>query len=263
MSVTTGLRRHGGELIHWEEDAHGLLEVVDQVDLRSLHFGSPPMQSRMRRAEPATLVLDYTQAMMLPLLFRRPARVLLLGLGGGSLAKFLFHALARCRIDVVESRAAVVRLAEAFFYLPRDPRLTVTVDDAHRVVGACRHRYDLILVDLFDAWGPAPVLAELGFLGDCRACLHDDGVLAMNLWCEDRAQPAVEAHLTHLFADRCLNLSMADRDNRVVLAFQGGLPHWSLRQARQQARQLGPTLNLPLLTLVSEFRRHNRHWLTT
>lgn len=239
-----------------------MLEVVDQVDLRSLHFGSPAMQSRMRHGEPTALLLDYTRAMVLPLLFRRPASVLLLGLGGGSLAKYLWYALDRCRIQVVESRSAVVMVAEAFFHLPRDRRLAVTVADAHHFLCHCRRRYDLILVDLFDAWGPAPVLANRDFWRDCQAHLSGHGVLAVNLWCEDRDQTAVEAQLAHLFPECCLSLPMADRDNRVVLAFQGGVPRWSFRQARQQARELGPILNLPLLTLVSELWRHNRPWLT-
>lgn len=261
MTAVMVLRRYGGDLVYRGQDDHGVLEVVDRVDLRSLHFGTPALQSRMRRDEPAALLLDYTQAMMLPLLFHRPGSVLLLGLGGGSLAKYLLHTLSRCRLQVVELRAAVVRVAEAFFFLSQDSRLAVTVCDAQRFVRESRRSYDLILLDLFDGWGPAPILLQPGFLDDCRRLLNHHGVLAANLWCQESVQ--AETDLAQLFPDCCLSLPMADQDNRVVLAFRGGLPRWSFRQARRQARELSPGLNLPLLSLVSELWRHNRHCLIT
>lgn len=255
--VVTGERYRGGELVYRSRDHIGPLEVVDQVDLRSLYFGTPALQSRMRRAEPTVLLLDYTQAMVLPLLFQRPGSVLLLGLGGGSLVRFLRVALPRCRLQVVEYRPAVVEVAEQFFGLPQDVRLSIKICDARRFLMAKRQHYDLILIDLFDALGPAPVLSDAGFLDHCLGCLNPRGIVAMNVWCQTREQLQLERDVAHLFPDCCLSVSMADQDNRVLLGFPGGMPRCGFRRMRQQARELAPVWQLPLLTLVSELWRQN------
>ena len=61
---------------------------------RFLHFGLDTVQSAMRLDDPDRLSLRYTRKMMAFLLFNRaPERILLLGLGGGSLAKFCYRRL--------------------------------------------------------------------------------------------------------------------------------------------------------------------------
>ena len=70
--------------------------VSERFGVRSLHIGSDTIQSAMRLARPNDLELAYTRSMMAFLLFtERPARVLMIGLGGGSLAKFIYHRMPR------------------------------------------------------------------------------------------------------------------------------------------------------------------------
>ena len=73
-------------------DAGQLIEVFDDGKSRSLHFGTPARQSSMALDAPDRLQLPYTQAMMAFLLFQpQPEAVLMVGLGGGSMAKFLLR----------------------------------------------------------------------------------------------------------------------------------------------------------------------------
>jgi spermidine synthase len=93
-------------------DEEGVIEVVDDLDTRALYFGTSARQSAMSPEEPHRLVLSYTRAMLSGLLFtRQPRSALVLGLGGGSLPRFLMHVFPTCRIDVVERRAKVVQVA--------------------------------------------------------------------------------------------------------------------------------------------------------
>jgi spermidine synthase len=70
--------------------------VVDNGPRRFLHFDFGAIQSVMELSNPVRLALAYTRKMMAFLLFNRtPKRILLLGLGGGSLAKFCYANLAR------------------------------------------------------------------------------------------------------------------------------------------------------------------------
>ena len=112
-------------------DEEGVIEVVDDLDTRALYFGTSARQSAMSREEPHRLVLSYTRAMLSGLLFtRQPRSALVLGLGGGSLPRFLMHVFPTCRIDVVERRAKVVQVAHDYFHLARSPRLRTHVCDA-------------------------------------------------------------------------------------------------------------------------------------
>jgi len=61
--------------------------VTERLGVRSLHIGSDTIQSSMRLARPHDLELAYTRSMMAFLLFTGCLRrVLMVGLGGGSLA---------------------------------------------------------------------------------------------------------------------------------------------------------------------------------
>jgi spermidine synthase len=99
--------------------------------VRTLHVGGEAIQSSMRLEDPYALALDYTRCMMAFLLFHpEPHEVLMIGLGGGSLAKFFFRNLRKTRTKVVELDARVVAAAREHFALPPDgERLSVEVGD--------------------------------------------------------------------------------------------------------------------------------------
>src|SRR4029077_9396065 len=85
-----------------------------------LHFNFDAVQSAMHLENPDKLSLAYTRKMMACLLFSRaPARILLLGLGGGSVAKFCYRRLPRAAVTAVEVNPDVIALREAFL-IPRD-----------------------------------------------------------------------------------------------------------------------------------------------
>ncbi|MBT6146034.1 MAG: spermidine synthase, partial [Gemmatimonadetes bacterium] len=88
-------------------------------------------------ARPDELALEYTRCMMMALLFLDavPRRVLMLGLGGGSLVKFLLRWCQDCDVDVAELRPAVVDVAQRFFGLPEtDDRLHLHIGDGNAYV---------------------------------------------------------------------------------------------------------------------------------
>src|SRR4030095_6741636 len=101
-------------------DEEGVIEVVDDFDTRALYFGTSARQSAMSREEPHRLVLSYPRSMLSALLFtREPRSALVLGLGGGSLPRFLMHVFPTCRIDVVERRGQVGDVAHDHFSTAR------------------------------------------------------------------------------------------------------------------------------------------------
>jgi spermidine synthase len=113
--------------------------ISEKFGVRALHIGSDTVQSAMRIARPNDLEVVYTRSMMAFLLFNaEPREVLMIGLGGGSLAKFVYHHLPQARTTAIEVNPQVVEIARQYFLLPQnDARLNVMVAD-----GACRRRAD-------------------------------------------------------------------------------------------------------------------------
>ena len=78
-------------------------QLHEQEGELSLHFTFPTIQSRMIKAEPERLVLDYTQTMMgFLLLHTTPTHICMIGLGGGSLAKYCPRHLSDYDFTAVE-----------------------------------------------------------------------------------------------------------------------------------------------------------------
>src|SRR4029078_7185101 len=103
--------------------------VSESGGLRSLHIGGVAGQSAMRLPDPYALALDYTRCMMAFLLFHaEPREALMIGLGGGSLAKFLHRELRQLRVRVLEIDTRVIAAARSHFHLPPDDaRLSVEI----------------------------------------------------------------------------------------------------------------------------------------
>ena len=95
------------------------IAVSEARGLRTLHIGGEAIQSAMRIAEPDALALDYTRCMMAFLLFHpEPREALMIGLGGGSLAKFFLKQLKSTKVRIVELDARIVIAARDFICGP-------------------------------------------------------------------------------------------------------------------------------------------------
>ena len=259
------MRKYHGTLVHRSRDADGPIEVVDDGVIRTLHFGNDVRQSSMALHDPVRLMLLYTQAMMSCLLFQPdPKRVLLIGLGGGSLAKFLLHHFPRCKVDAVERRAAVVKLAHGYFQLPETPRLRATVDDAcEHLKQRTRLRYDLVFLDAYDAKGIAADSIGPEFLAACRIRLAPQGVLVGNLWGGDRRYyKRALANLTACFDNRPLCLPSEGTTNVITLSAPTPLPPLHPKSLPAHVRPLEERTGLKLGRYARALRSGNTPWWT-
>jgi spermidine synthase len=177
------IKKYGRSLIFSGQDIDNVVEVVEDENIRALHFGTPGQQSEMSLQAPYALVSDYTRLMALSLLFQpKPKSILMLGLGGGTLPKFLWKAFPQCHIDLVERSALIVDVCHQYFGLPQSPFLHTHVIDALDFVHNTETRYDLLFIDLFDGTGVPKWLGETPFLGVCRNRLKDkNSLLVWNL----------------------------------------------------------------------------------
>jgi spermidine synthase len=195
--------------------------ILDVRKRRFLQFGLHGVQSAMHLQHPDRLSLAYTRMMMAFLLFNRsPARILLLGLGGGSLAKFCYRRLPATAITAVEVNPHVIALRNEFYIPEDDERFRVIHGDGVTYVADTGRHKDVILADACDHSGIAPELDALEFYQNAWRRLSDVGVFVLNL-CGDRLSwPSHLLKLRLVFGEDTLTLPGRRDGNVIVLAFK-------------------------------------------
>jgi len=185
----------------------------------SLHFGFPTIQSRMLRADPERLLLDYTRTMMGFLLFApAPARIAMIGLGGGSLAKYCRRRLPDADFTAVELSPEVIALRREFAVPEDDARFRIVCADGADFVRAAGPSPDVLLVDGFDSSGQPRRLCSAAFYDDCRAALAPGGILVVNLCADDSGCGRYISRISDSFDERVIVVEADEGENKIVFA---------------------------------------------
>ncbi len=196
------------------------VEISEKDGVRYLHLGGPAIQSAMRIREPLALHLEYTRAMMMFLLLHEaPREICLIGLGGGSIAKFIHHYLHFSHLLALEVSADVVAAARSYFLLPDDDdRLRVRIADGAAHVHANKAVMDVLLVDGYDANRIVEALATEEFYQACRDALKSAGLAVFNLWGSDRFFDTYLSRIDTAFEGRVLQLPAERKGNIQIFA---------------------------------------------
>jgi len=217
--------------------------VTERFGVRSLHIGSDTIQSSMRLSRPNDLELAYTRSMMAFLLFNeQPGRVVMIGLGGGSLPKFVYHRLPDAQIEVIEVNPRVVAIARSSFHVPADDaRFSVRIGNGAERIAAPGLPADAIFVDGYDGDSQVAELSTPQFYAACRARLGARGVLVVNLWGNDRKFNDYLQRIESAFPAGTLCLPAEKPGNVIVFGFRDapGTTRWedlSLKGRRLETR---------------------------
>jgi spermidine synthase len=233
------------------------IAVSDSRGLRTLHVGGDAIQSSMRLDDPFALALDYTRCMMAFLLFHpAPREALMIGLGGGSLAKFFHRRLRPTRVRVVELDERVVSAARTQFALPPDDaRLAVEIGDgADALSPEC---CDVLVVDAYHDEEHVQKLASVQFYDAAYLALAESGALVVNFMDDDPKFDQYMRRLELAFGGAVLAMKALYDPNILVFALKG-MParlEWDLLKRR--AGQLESRFDLPFTRYVSRLRGMN------
>ncbi|MDB5999280.1 MAG: Spermine synthase [Rhizobacter sp.] len=191
-------------------------------DSVSMHFSLTEIQSRMRPSNPDALELEYTRLMMAFVRFEpQPRRIALIGLGGGSLAKFCHRNLPQAHAVAVEVNPHVVALRDEFGVPPDGDRFEVITQDGAAFVEESVDPVDALLVDAFDDQGMPEALGTQRFYDRCRRLLSPQGVFVVNL---QASHPHCALHVERIrecFEGNLLRVEAKDGSNSVVFAGNG------------------------------------------
>lgn len=233
-------------------------EVRENGRYRWLLAGDGTLQSAMDRRSPERLVLPYTAAMMAALLFvDDPRSVLMLGLGGGSQARFLRHHFPDASITAWEQDEAVAAIARRHFGMHGDDAVRIVTEDACGIVDLVGPAVDLLLLDLFGTGGMSPWMREGRLYKGCRRRLAPGGVLAANLWVEpDDEFLRVLDGVQNAFGERTLLLTVPGYRNLIALAFDQP-PPLDFAYLRPRAESLGERTGIDFTALLESMGESN------
>ena len=184
MNLLKILGKARSERLIWEKENLGVIvQVWEKEDRRELRFGNHIMQSVFSTVNRDYLVLPYTRFMLLGLLFcQEPKSILHIGLGGGSIARWLHREFPLLKQTIIEVNSGVIEAAQCFFDLPRDKRLRVLHADATEIIPTLTEKFDLIILDAYTAFDRPKDVKGIDFLKSVRGCINTTGWLVGNAW---------------------------------------------------------------------------------
>lgn len=168
-------------IVYEKDSVYHQISVLEDGFNRYLRFNRS-FQGGMVLRDPFESPFIYTSYAHLARIFHPTMRrVLLIGLGAGTIPKRFARDYPDLSIDSIELDAAVVEVAKRYFEVKEDARHRIVVQDGRVFVRRSDARYDLIVLDAYFAEGIPFHLATKEFLELVRDHLAPGGVVVSNI----------------------------------------------------------------------------------
>jgi spermidine synthase len=244
--------------IHKSVRDDSIVEVTETGGVRSLHLGTATIQSSMKVKAPFDLELAYTRGMMGFLLFSDKVKnVLTIGLGGGSVPKYIWQHCPEINQTIIEITPQIINIARSHFFVPdNDDRLNVTEGDGIAYLAHNPNSTDCLMIDAFDAHGIPPNFCSQDFFDSCEMSLKNDGIFAINLWGSDKNFDIYLRRIEQSFNDKVLMLSTGKPGNIVVFGFKTSLD-LKIANMRERAKGLETNHKIEFVSFLEKLCDHN------
>ncbi|MBA6414531.1 fused MFS/spermidine synthase [Colwellia sp. 6M3] len=252
--------------IHSERSLYRNILVEESKGLRCLKFNvksSKTQQSCMLVDDPQRLVFNYTKMLFSSLLLNpNPERILIIGLGGGTMSNALHQIYPKATITNVEIDPAVIKVARNYFTFFENDHITAIAQDGRIFVkreSIKKQQYDWIILDAFNGDYIPEHLMTQEFLQEAKNLLSANGVLAANTFSVSDLYNYESATYKSVFGD-FFNVRNNNNSNRIILASAKPLPSNEVIAARALA--LNDKL-LPFNVDITEISRQMTSTATT
>lgn len=223
--------------------------VVEQYDLRCMRFRkrnkSDLSQSCLDLKNPKHLVFNYyKQVMAATFYLEQPKDILIIGLGGGILAKTLHEIYPDANITSVEIDPVVADMAKNHFgYSDEKTQLSTVVKDGRIFVKRAAKKnkqYDFILLDAYNSDYIPEHLMTQEFLQEAKSLLKKDGLLMANTFSQSKLFDHESATYAAVFGTINQLVFGNAKTNRLIIASNQTLP--TKKQLSEKLEQLTPLL---------------------
>jgi len=236
----------------------GLVEVLDTPPLRCLCLDGIE-QTRIDLDHPELLSSVVHRSLLACLLFiETPKTVLLGGLGGGALARYLHHRQPDMRGDAVEINETNAMLARDYFEFPGQ------LPEQHwqLAVADIRHwhkrSYDLMVIDIAEGELTPEWLSSEQMLSQLQGKLSACGVLAFDLLVDDAVGfSRALVNIRKVFRRQTLCLAVPGHKNIIIFAFKQLPQNFSIQELNMRAESLMALWGLEFPTFVKQLQKDN------
>jgi len=157
------------------------IRVEEDDEARYMYFDRT-LQSAMTLKDPAALRLVYSRYTSLGLTFRPDAkRILIIGLGGGSIPKKLNKEFPNLEIDAIELDPEVIKVAKDHFNVKESKNLRLHAQDGRLFLTRTQNQYDIIMLDAYFTDAMPFHLATKQFFELAQKKLTPNGIVVANL----------------------------------------------------------------------------------
>jgi len=157
------------------------IRIEEDDEARYMYFDRT-LQSAMTLKDPTALRLIYSRYTSLGFTFRADAkRMLLIGLGGGSIPKKLNKEFPNLEIDAVELDPEVIKLAKDHFNIKEGKQLRLHAQDGRLFLTRTQNQYDIIMLDAYFTDAMPFHLATKQFFELAQKKLTPNGIVVANL----------------------------------------------------------------------------------
>jgi len=255
-----------GKKIHRSVNASSHVEVSEVDGVRSLYIDTNTIQSSMRVKAPYELMLAYSRGMMAFLLFLEDAReVLMIGLGGGSVAKYIWQSCPNINQTVVEISPKIIQVARSHFHVPENQnRFNVIEGDGIDYLQTHENSTQVLIIDAFDGVGIPPDFCTQVFFDNCAAAIKEEGLFVINLWGSDKNFGLYWQRIENSFNGKVLKLPTGKPGNIIVFGFKTAQKSLNMKTLIARAKALDEThaVNFSaLLEILFEFNAQHQQKL--
>jgi spermidine synthase len=182
----------------------------------------------------------------------------MIGLGGGSMARFIHQRMPATRLAVVEINPGVVTVARKYFHLPEeDERLEIVIGDGAKAVAGRPGRCDVLVVDGFVNGKVAETLCTRSFYDAAHAALRPRGLMVANFMADDAKLERHCARIEKAFGRPPALLLAEEQDNLIAFAFRGGPLRVPWAQLAARAREGDARFGLRLEESLASLKQRN------
>jgi len=257
------------KVIHQEKSLYRNILVEDDGDLRCLKFNvksTKSQQSCLYKSQPQKLVFNYTKLLMSGLLLNpEPKRILIIGLGGGTMSNTLAQLFPNSHIDNIEIDDAVINVARRYFGFSENELVKTYNQDGRIFIKRAllkKQTYDWIILDAFNGDYIPEHLLTKEFLQETKHLLSENGILTANTFSLSELYAHESATYKAVFGD-FYQVKNSVNSNRVILVSRNGFVSTAIQE--KNIKQLDAKLktynvDINLLYRNMHLTKNNQDW---